>query len=99
MPSSSSTSFCNKSANIVINKHPSALTTQPTESQLEIFRQAKDFAAMKRIIETTNIDVNLNATIVTAARHGRHEIVELLIAAGADVNIGYQVIIHNNITC
>ena len=53
---------------------------------------------MKQIIETTNINVNLNAAIVAAARDGHHEIVELLIAAGADVNIIDQVTIHNNIT-
>ena len=75
------------------------MTTQPTELQLEIFRQAKDVEAMKQIIETTNIDVNDDAIIVEAARHGRNEIVELLIAAGADVNIIDQVTIHNNITC
>ena len=97
----SSTSSYNQSANIVINKHPAAMTTEPTQLQLEIFRQAEDFEAMKQIIETTNIDVNLNAAIVTAARHGRHEIVKLLIAAGADVNIigANQVTIYNNITC
>ena len=102
MSSSSSSSLAsssNQSANIVINKHPAAMTTEPTESQLEIFRQANDFEDMKSIIETTNIDVNLNAAVVTAARHGRHEIVKLLIAAGADVNIVDQVNIYNNITC
>jgi len=99
MSSSSSTSSSNQSTNIVINKHPSAMTTEPTESQLEIFRQAKDLEAMKRIIETTNIDVNLNAAVVTAAGFGSHKIVKLLIAAGADVNIIDQVNIYNNITC
>ena len=99
MSSSSSTSSSNQSANIVINKYPSATTTEPTESQLEIFRQAKDFEAMKQIIETTNIDVNLNAAIVTAALYSRYVIVKLLIAAGADVNIANQVTIYNNIFC
>ena len=75
------------------------MTTEPTESQLEIFRRAKDFKAMTRIIETTNIDVNLNSAIFIAAGNGRIEIVELLIAAGADVNIVGQVTIINNITC
>ena len=69
------------------------MTTQPTESQLAIFSQAEDVEAMKQIIETTNIDVNLNAAIGEAACDGHHEIVELLIAAGADVNIVGQVTI------
>ena len=51
---------------------------------------------MKQIIETTNIDINLNAAVVNAAGNGRNEIVELLIAAGADVNIIGPVTIHNN---
>ena len=54
---------------------------------------------MKRIIETTNIDVNYEAAIVESALYDRNEIVELLIAAGADVNIIGQVTIYNNITC
>ena len=99
MSSCFSTSSCNQSANIVINKHSSAMTTEPTESQLEIFRQAKDFEDMKRIIETTNIDANLNAAIIKASDNGHNEIVELLITAGADVNIGtHEVNIHSNIT-
>ena len=75
------------------------MITQPTESQLEIFRQAEDVEAMKQIIETTNIDVDYDTVIVMAARRGRNEIVELLIAAGADVNVIHQVNINNNITC
>ena len=76
--------------------YPSAMTTQPTESQLTIFRQARDAEALKQIIETTNIDVNDDAIIAEAARCGRNEIVELLITAGADVNIiGIYVYIYN----
>ena len=97
--SSSSTLISNQSVSIGINKHAAAMTTEPTESQLEIFRQTEDVKAMIQIIETTTIDVNLNAAVVTAARHGRHEIVKLLITAGADVNISDQVTIYNNRTC
>ena len=98
MSSSSLTSSSNQFANIIINKQPAAMTTEPTESQVEIFRQAEDVEAMKQIIETTNIDVNFNEAVVTAALYGYHEIVKLLIAAGADVNIINQVTIYNNIT-
>ena len=79
--------FQAKDGNIVINKHLSAMTTEPTESQLAKFRLAEDVKAMKQIIETTNINVNHGSAIVEAAEYGRNDIVELLIAAGADVNI------------
>jgi F0F1-type ATP synthase gamma subunit len=79
--------FQAKDCNIVINKHLSAMTTEPTESQLAKFRLAEDVKAMKQIIETTNINVNHGSAIVEAAEYGRNDIVELLIAAGADVNI------------
>ena len=77
-----------KSGNIVINKYPSAKTTEPTESEKARFKQAEDVEAMKQIIETTNIDVNFGEAILEAVGKGHNEIVELLIAAGADVNIG-----------
>ena len=73
------------------------MTTEPTKSELAIFSQAEDCGAIQQIIETTNIDVNYNAAIVEAARFGRNEIVELLIAASADVNIADEVNISNNI--
>ena len=83
----------------MVNKHLSVMITEATESQLEIFRQAKDIEAMTHILETTNINVNYNAAIVTAARNGRNKIVELLIAAGADINIGDEVNILIKISC
>ena len=86
-------------SSIIINKHPSAMITEATESQLEIFRQATKIEAMKHILETTNINVNYEAVIATAARYGRNKIVELLIAAGTDVNIGDEVIILIKISC
>ena len=80
-------SSSSSASSIIINKHTSAMITEATESQLKIFRQANDVEAMKYILETTNINVNYAAAIVTAAGCGRNKIVELLIAAGADVNI------------
>ena len=96
MSSSSSTSSSKQYANVVINKHPSAITTEPTESQLGIFRDANDFVSMKRIIETTNIDANYFEAIVKSSSRGINEIVNLLIAAGADVNIRDEVNISIN---
>ena len=92
-------SSSSSASSFIIDKHPSAMITEATESQLEIFRQAEDIEAMKHILETTNINVNYNAAIVTAAGYGRNEIVKLLIAAGADVNIIYTVNILIRIRC
>jgi ankyrin repeat protein len=75
------------------------MTTQPTESQLEIFRRSYDFEAMKQIIEATNVDVNYDRVLIWAACNGHNKIVQLLIAAGADVNIVDWVIININIIC
>jgi ankyrin repeat protein len=71
-------------------------------SQLAILTQAKDVEAIIQIIETTNINVNHGSTIVEAALQGRNDIVERLIAAGADVNIIRQDNVNINniyITC